>query len=186
MKGVFGYGKRTVPAPSYLMDPEETKEQFLATYDEYGDAIFRFCVLKVSSRAVAEDLTQDTFMRYWQQLRLGTTVENDRALLYAIARNLVIDWYRKRKEQSLDVLTEAGFEFASDDHSTIKQHAEVREVLDVVKELDEPSREALTLRFVEGMSPKDIAALSGETANAVSVRINRALKKVQDHLHTHD
>lgn len=168
------------------MDPEEIKDQFLTVYDQHADAIFRFCVLKVTSRSVAEDLTQETFMRYWQQLRQGTMVDNDRALLYAIARNLVIDWYRKRKEQSLDVLTDAGFEFASDDHATIRQHAEVREVLDVVQGLDEPSREALTLRFVEGLSPKDIAALSGETANAVSVRINRALKKVQDHLHIHD
>ena len=168
------------------MDPEEIKDQFLATYDEYASALFRFCVLKVTTRSVAEDLTQETFMRYWQQLRKGTVVENDRALLYAIARNLIIDWYRKRKEQSLDTLTDAGFEFANDDHNAIKQHAEVREVLDVVTELDEPSREALTLRFVEGMSPKDIAEVTGETANAVSVRINRALKKVQDRLHTHD
>ena len=168
------------------MDPEEIKDQFLATYDEYASALFRFCVLKVTTRSVAEDLTQETFMRYWQQLRKGTVVENDRALLYAIARNLIIDWYRKRKEQSLDTLTDAGFEFANDDHNAIKQHAEVREVLDVVTELDEPSREALTLRFVEGMSPKDIAEVTGETANAVSVRINRALKKVQDRLRTHD
>ncbi len=168
------------------MDHEDTQEHFLSVYDQYGDDIFRFCVLKVSPREVAQDITQDVFMRYWQQLRQGTAVGNDRALLYTIARNLVIDWYRKRREQSLDILTEEGFEFSSGDHTTITQHAEVREVLDVVKGLDDASREALTLRYVEGLSPKDIAALSGETANAVSVRINRALKKVQDHLHIHD
>lgn len=168
------------------MDQEETKDSFLEVYDRYADDIFRFCVLKVSSREVALDLSQETFMRFWQQLRGGSIVENERALLYTIARNLVIDWYRKRKEQSLDVLTDAGFEFAGDDERTVTERAHIREVLDVVNGLDEPSREALTLRFVEGLSPKDIAALSGETANAVSVRINRALKKVQEHLHVHD
>ncbi len=168
------------------MDHDEAQDHFLAVYDQYADDIFRFCVLKVSSREIALDLSQDAFMRYWQQLRSGVIVENDRALLYTIARNLVIDWYRKRKERSLDALTEDGFEFAGDDHRSIKEHAEVREVLDVVRELDEPAREALTLRFVEGMSPQEIAALSGETANAVSVRINRAVKKVQDRLHIHD
>lgn len=168
------------------MDQDELKEHFLEVYDDYADALFRFCALKVSGRSVAEDLTQETFMRYWQQLRNGTEIGNDRAFLYAVARNLIIDWYRKRKEQSLDAMTEEGFEFASDDHSRVKEHAEVREVLGVVNELDEPSREALTLRFVDGLSPKDIAALTGESANAVSVRINRALKKVREHLHTHE
>ena len=178
--------KSTATLPSYSMDHEENKEQFIAVYDRYADDLFRFCILKVSSRVVAEDLTQEVFMRFWQQVRGGAEIDNERALLYTIARNLVIDWYRKKKEQSLDVMTEAGFEFASDDYRTIEQHAEVREVLDVVRDLDEPSREALTLRFVDGLSPKDIAEITGETANAVSVRINRALKKVQDHLHTHD
>ncbi|MEK7602193.1 MAG: sigma-70 family RNA polymerase sigma factor [Patescibacteria group bacterium] len=162
------------------------KQEFLAVYDQYADDIFRYCVLKVSGRTVAEDLTQEVFMRYWQQLRKGTSIVNGRALLYAMARNLIIDWYRRKKEQSLEVLTEEGYQFPSNDEGTIEQHAQLREVLDVIKDLDETSREALTLRFVEGFSPKEIAALSGESANAVSVRINRALKKVQDHLHTHD
>lgn len=168
------------------MDHDEIKDHFLAVYDQYADDIFRFCALKVSSREVAQDITQEVFMRLWQQLRIGTDVLNERALLYTMARNLVIDWYRRRKEQSLDALSEEGFEFASGEHGSITQHAEMREVLEVIRELDEPSREALTLRFVEGLSPKDIAAITGETANAISVRINRALKKVQDRLHIHD
>lgn len=168
------------------MDHDETKSRFLETYDRYGDDIFRFCILKVSKREVAEDLTQETFMRYWQQLRLGSTIGNDRAFLYTVARNLVIDWYRKRKEQSLDTLSEEGFEFASDDHGGAVLHAEFREALDTIAGLDEPSREALMLRFVEGWTPKEIAELTGESANAVSVRLNRAVKKVQARLHIHD
>lgn len=168
------------------MDQDESKDQFLAVYDRYADDIFRFCAMKVSRRPVAEDLTQEVFMRFWQQLRLGTEIENERALLYTIARNLVTDWYRKKKEQSLDAMTEEGFEFAGDDHHSIEEHAQVREALDVIQDLDETSKEALTLRFVDGLSPKDIAEIHGETANAVSVRINRALKKVQERLHVHD
>lgn len=174
-------------SPSYLMDQDELNEQFLAVYDRYGDDIFRFCLLKVSGREVAQDLTQETFMRFWQQLRLGHEVENERALLYKMARNLVIDWYRRRKEQSLDALTDEGFEFASDDHHTVTERAELREVLETIRELDEPSREALTLRFVDGFSPKEIGELTGESANAISVRLNRAVKKVQDRLRiSHD
>ncbi len=168
------------------MDHDEIKDHFLAVYDRYADDIFRFTLLKVSSREVAQDIAQEAFMRFWQQLRTGTVIGNDRALLYTMARNLVIDWYRRRKERSLDALTDEGFEFASDDHRSITDRAELREVLDTIQELDEPSREALTLRYVEGLSPKDIALITGETANAISVRINRAVKKVQGLLHIHD
>jgi RNA polymerase sigma-70 factor (ECF subfamily) len=114
------------------MDHEDMKEHFLAVYERFADDIFRFCVLKVSARAVAEDLTQEVFMRFWQQLRSGSIIEHDRALLYKMARNLIIDWYRKHKTQSLDALTEEGFEFASEDHDSIVTHAQVREVLAVI------------------------------------------------------
>lgn len=159
------------------------KIQFLSAYDAHGDAIFRFCVLKVSNRELAQDLSQEVFMRYWQAIRKGEQFQNERAYLYTLARNLVIDWYRKKKESSLDALAEAGIEFKGDTSKSITDSAEAREALEVIEQLEEGDREVLLLRFVEGFSPKEIAALSGESANAISVRIHRALKKVQEHLH---
>lgn len=161
------------------MDQAEVKADFLRTYDTYADDIYRFCVVKVSSRELAQDITQDVFMRYWQAVREGTIMKNERAYLYTLARNLVIDWYRKKKESSLDALTEQGIDFGTDDHKSIQRSAEHKEVLAVINQLDDDAREALLLRYVEGFTPKEIAAISGESANAVSVRINRAIKKVQ-------
>lgn len=165
------------------MDQDEAKDYFLQSYDTYADAIFRFTLMKVSDREKAQDITQEVFLRFWQKLRDGAVLRNDRALLYAIARNLVIDWYRKKKETSLDALTEEGFEARGTDEVPILQNAMNEEVLRVIHTLDESSRETLLLRFVEGFSPAEIALLHGETANAVSVRINRALKKVREQLH---
>lgn len=166
------------------MDQDDSKIYFLETYDAYGSDIYRFCLLKVSSKEVAEDIAQEVFMRFWQSLREGTEFRNPRALLYTIARNLVIDWYRKKKEASLDSLAEQGIDFGGDDFKRITEYAEHEEVLAAIRELDGPSREALMLRFVDGLSPRDIAQMSGETPNAISVRINRAIKKVQQQLHT--
>lgn len=165
------------------MDQEETKAYFLKTYDTYADDIFRFCLMKVSTREIAEDLAQEVFTRFWQALREGTVMRSDRALLYTIARNLVIDWYRKKKETSLDTILEQGVEFGGSDHEEVTRDAEIAEALRAVQELDETSRDALVLRFVQGLSPKEIASITGESANAVSVRINRALKKVRTVLH---
>lgn len=152
-------------------------------YDAYADAIFRYCRLKVSGNEVAQDITAETFTRFWQQLRLGKEIPNERALLYRIARNLVIDWYRKKKDQSLDTLTDAGFEFPNESHIDAQMESEFKEAVAVIKTLDEPTKDALLLRFVEGLSPKDIAQITGESANVISVRITRGLAKVKGRLH---
>jgi RNA polymerase sigma-70 factor (ECF subfamily) len=165
------------------MQHETLQNQFLSAFDAYNDAIFRFCALKVSTREVAQDITQEVFMRYWQSLRKGEALQNERAFLYTIARHLVIDWYRKKKDSSLDVLTEAGIDFAGDNSKSITDQAEVQEVLAVIQKLEEGDREVLLLRFVEGFSPKEIAEVLEESANVVSVRIHRALKKVQELIH---
>lgn len=188
VRGPYRYirAKKHRIGASYLMDQDETKAYFLQIYDTYADDLFRFCFLKVSSRELAEDLTQEVFTRFWQALREGTIMRSERALLYTIARNLVIDWYRKKKESSLDALTEDGIEFAGDTASDITREAEIGEALRAVDTLDVPSREVLILRFVDGLTPKEIATLTGESANAVSVRLNRAIKKVRAELRTTD
>lgn len=165
------------------MDQDETKAYFLQIYDTYADDIYRFCYLRVSNRELAQDLSQEVFTRFWQALREGTVMRSERALLYTMARNLVIDWYRKKKESSLDALTDEGIEFMGDGAKDVTIGAEMDEALRAVRELDDPSREALLMRYVEGLSPKDIAELTGESANAVSVRLNRAIKKVRTLLH---
>jgi RNA polymerase sigma-70 factor (ECF subfamily) len=165
------------------MQHETLQNQFLSAFDAYNDAIFRFCALKVSTREIAQDITQEVFMRYWQTLRKGEVLQNERAFLYTIARRLVIDWYRKKKDSSLDVLTEAGIDFVGDNSKSITDQAEVKEVLAVIQQLEEGDREVLLLRFVEGFSPKEIAEVLEESANVVSVRIHRALKKVQELIH---
>ena len=166
------------------MDQDETKAYFLQIYDTYADSIYRFCLLKVSNDEVATDLTQEVFTRFWQALREGTVMRSERALLYTVARNLIIDWYRKKKESSLDALTDEGIEFVGEGAREILHAAEMREALTAIEKLDDPSREALLLRYVEGLSPRDIAQLTGESANAVSVRLNRAIKKVRTILRT--
>lgn len=182
-------GERAKSLPSgtsYSMDQDETKAYFLQIYDAYADDIFRFCALKVSNRELAQDLTQEVFTRFWQALREGTVMRSERALLYTVARNLVIDWYRKKKESSLDAMADSGIEFGGEDADDVTREAEMGEALRIVRGLDEPSRDALLMRYVEGLSPKEIATITGESANAVSVRLNRAMKKVRASMHTDD
>ncbi len=169
--------------PSTYMDHDTLKAQFASAYDQYADELYRYCLFKVSDSERAQDLVQDVFTRYWQTLRKGDAISHDRALLFTIARNRITDWYRKKKESSLDVLQEAGIEFAGLLGEDVERSAAYGEALRAIAQLDDASREAVLLRYTEGWTPAEIAELNGESANAVSVRLNRAIKKLQDRLH---
>ena len=164
------------------MSQEQLEIKFVESFAEYGDAIFRFCMVKVSQVELAEDMTQEVFARYWQYLRDGKEITNARSLLYTIANNLAKDWYKKKKSESLDAHMESGAMPVATEASP-ELLASYQEVLDAIGVLEERDQEVLLLRYVEGLDPKDIAAALGETANTISVRLNRATKRLQQTLH---
>lgn len=157
------------------------EQEFIAAFDEYGDAIFRFCLVKVSSVELAEDMTQEVFCRYWQYLRDGKQMTNTRSFLYTIANNMAKDWYKKKKSVSLDDQLDAGHD-PVDREAGPEVLAEYREVIMTMEGMEERDRQVLLLRHVEGLDPKDIAAILQESANVVSVRLNRATKRLQQSL----
>ena len=162
------------------MDPHtDTEKSFLKLYDEFADSIFRHCYFRVNSRELAEDLTQESFMRMWNQLMGPTPIDNPKALLYRIAGNLIIDFYRKKKETSLDALAEGGYDPVGEDEHSILAYAAAQEALGLLKKLEPPYREVLSMRYVDGLPPGDIADILGETENAVSVRIHRGMQKLK-------
>lgn len=159
--------------------------QFMSVYTAESDALFRYCFLRTSEREVTLDLVQEAFMRLWNTLsRDPAVIKNQRAFLYTVARNLIIDWYRKKKSSSLEAIAEEGeidaaIPLADNVRGDIEMGAEGRFLLDKIRELEEPYREVVYLRFVEGLSPGEIAEIVKESANAVSVRIHRGLEKLK-------
>ena len=162
---------------------DNLRDLFEKTYEELSDAIFRYCYFQTSNREKALDLTNDTFLKTWQYLarEKGEEVNNLRAFLYKVARNLVIDSRRKKKSDSLDSLMENGFELTSDESEIIvkENEFEAKMAIEAIKDLDEKYREILMMRFVEDMSVKDIADILGHNENTVSVRIHRAMDKLK-------
>jgi RNA polymerase sigma-70 factor, ECF subfamily len=159
------------------MKDESLEMELLAAYDAHADAIFRHCYFKTSERELAQDMAQDVFLKAWSYMQ-KQPVHNMRAFLYRIADNLVIDWYRRRKTESLDALMDEGFEPAGAE-SRIEEEAEAALALAKLRELEIGDRELITLRFVEGLTPGEIAEIVGQSENTVSVRLHRALKRLR-------
>ena len=158
-----------------------TQEQFLRAYDEYADAIYRHCFFRVFSKPLAEELTQEAFMKTWEYLRSGKKVDNLRAFLYRVANNLIIDYTRKKKEERLDAVLEASPEIepAYDGRQDLETAEMTREVFHSMDNLREEEKRILMMRYVDQLELAEIAAVLDISVNNVSVRLNRAMKALR-------
>lgn len=157
-------------------------DEFSDAYHEHKDAIFRHCYFHTFDREQAKDVLQETFVKTWEYLAAGNELKNIRAFLYRVATNLIINAARKKKSASLEAMQEAGFDPGQDDANLRHDWVEEQRVTKVLRSIEEPYRSAITMRYVEGLSPAEIADISGVTSNVVSVRIHRGVQQLKSNL----
>jgi len=161
------------------------EQSFIDAFDRYADELYRHAYFRLSSKEKAEEAVQETFLRAWNSARGGTDIKEMRAFLYRTLRHLVIDEYRRKKTDSLDAwLEEEGATDAilADEHDELEAavaRLDGAQALALVGKLSPAYSEVLTLRFVDGLTPSEIAARLDENENTVSVRIHRALKALR-------
>ncbi|MCX6747805.1 MAG: RNA polymerase sigma factor, partial [Candidatus Nomurabacteria bacterium] len=134
------------------------------------------CLYKTSNKQQAEDLVQEAFVRLWNSMSEQKEIDNPKAFLYQIARNLIVDFYRKKKALSLDGLQEQGFEPSNIDHEQIENKSEISIVVKVIEKLDEKYRDVVYLKLVEDMDITEIAKTLKITNNNATVRFHRGMK----------
>ncbi len=161
------------------------RSTFTDIYNTEADALFRFCLIRVSDREQALDLVQEIFTRFWQTMNQeGRYIDYPRAFLFTVARNAIIDWYRKKKSISLESMadpeTDEPYEAIQDsDLMDSKLEGEGRFLISAISKLSSGHRDAIYLRFVEGLSPPEIAKILGISTNATSVRITRGIEELR-------
>src|SRR3989344_5198081 len=158
----------------------EIEKKFLKMYADYADAIFRHCFFRLAyDREKAKDLVQDTFTKTWNYLAQGKNIANPRAFLYKVATNLIINAYAKKKDLSLENLQEQGFDPGLDQRDSLYNFLDGRQMLKDLDQLDPQYSQVVVMRYIDDLSPKEIAEILGESENVVSVRIHRGLKKIR-------
>ncbi len=161
---------------------------FAALLGKYLSPIGTFLYQLVRDREVAEDLTQETFVKAWKHLNRFDPARSFRAWLYAIARNTALDHLRKRREIPFASMRgededDGPLEAVADDRIL---PTEMLEREDAARELEEKLalirpdyRAILLLRFREDFSLREIAELSGESYNTTKSRYLRAAKALR-------
>lgn len=161
---------------------KKAERQFLEVYDSHADAVFRHCYFRVYNRERAKEIMQEAFMRAWECMANGEEVQNLKALVYRIANNLVIDESRKKKEQSLEVLHDAGFDPGQGGEEQVHEYIDGRQLLKQLNQVEEEYRHVVYMRYVDDLKPKEIAAILNESVNVISVRIHRGVAKLRQSL----
>jgi RNA polymerase sigma-70 factor (ECF subfamily) len=166
------------------MEPkQQRKTQFLQAFDEHSSALFRHAYYRVYERELARDLVQDAFLKTWAQIaERDADIVTIKAFLYKVLNNLIIDWSRKRKEDSLDAMQDGGFEPAARVSDSPFSFLDAERALEKLRELPEAYRAVIVMRYLDEMGPGEIAGLTGETENVISVRLSRGIKMLRERI----
>jgi len=150
--------------------------------EQYQHRLLRYLVYMTANRDLAEDLFQETWIRVLERGHQYDGKHEFSTWLYAVARNLTIDYLRKKSPASLDGL------LAEEDHAPLEPADTRPSALDMVAQREHAERistalvsipaeyrETVVLRFQEGLALEEIAAVTGAPLGTVKSRLYRGL-----------
>jgi RNA polymerase sigma-70 factor, ECF subfamily len=158
-------------------------EAFGRLYDRYVDVVFRFVYFRVNDRALAEDFTSETFLRALR--RISTISYQGRdigAWFVTIARNIVLDHVKSARHR-LEITTAdtiEGKESAPSPEAAVLDSLSSTNLMNAVNQLGEEQRDCVLLRFMQGFSVSETAAVMGKNDGAIKALQHRAVRKLAD------
>jgi len=159
---------------------EGEPEAFEQLYEAYFDKVYRYMVMKVRTKADAEDLTQQVFLKalesmgsfQWRGVPFSSW-------LFRIAHNQVVDFFRKNKGERSLPFDEARSVSPADPVAMVEQKLEMERVVAACEGLSEAQREVVSLRFAVGLSVAETARAMGKSEGATRVLQHGALMKLR-------
>ncbi|RUL50887.1 MULTISPECIES: RNA polymerase sigma factor [Lysinibacillus] len=152
------------------------EDSFLDMYDHYFNDVYRYVYVKTGNKWDTEDIVSDIFRKSYEKFH-HQTIQNQKAWLFAIARNSIVDYYRKKKGvpvEDLELYTapvpfEDSLEL-SEEMSCLQKSLHV---------LHKEEQEIINLRFFAELKFKEVASLLNKPDNSIRVKTIRITKKLK-------
>lgn len=164
---------------------DSDKALLLGLYEQKRANLARFFAARLGSRAEAEDLVQDLYLRINAMDHLGP-VDNPSALLHRIASNLMLDRLRSQKRagardadwRAVNTVAVAGHEVADEPtaEAVVESRQRLKALVDAVEDLPEKTKQAFQLHKLDGLSHAETARRMGISVSTVEKHISSALK----------
>jgi RNA polymerase sigma-70 factor, ECF subfamily len=150
-------------------------------FDRYYDVVFRYVLFRTSDRTLAEDLTQETFVRALRRISSVSYQGRDiGAWFVTIARNLIFDHVkssRYRLEQTTSEMIELSPSTGGPEQEVLSG-ATNDELLRCVRKLNPDQQECIQLRFLQGLSVAETAEIMDRNEGAVKALQHRAVRRL--------
>jgi RNA polymerase sigma-70 factor (ECF subfamily) len=160
------------------------EEAFARLYDGYVERVYRFVYFRVSDETVTEDLVAQVFLKAWQSLdRYKVSSAPFISWLYTIARNLVIDHYRSKRET---VPLEEAVALPSDMQSPdeeVQLHFDLEAMRDSLQALSADQQQVLILKYIAGLPNPDIAKIMNKNEGTIRGLQMRGLQTLAKYMH---
>lgn len=154
-----------------MSEPTASPDQRRALIDLYDRAlpeVYGYLASRCGSASVAEDLTSETFLAAVDAVRRGTVPDLTVAWLIGVARHKLVDhWRRQGREHAAEAPTEMSVDDWDVRLDQLAAHA-------TLADLGPHHRSALTLRYLDGLPVREVAACLGRTEGATEVLLVRA------------
>ena len=173
----------TIPASDAVLHSVSIESIVEEAYDAYAGRIKAFARAAVRDEDTADDLVQETFLRFVREVRRGAAPDNVAGWLYRVCANLVTSRGRRRSvaERMKALLIDRST--SSSPEEDVLRGAERARLHDVLAELPADARVAL-LMAAEGFTAVEIGVAIGRTAGATSTYICRARIRLRERLST--
>jgi RNA polymerase sigma-70 factor (ECF subfamily) len=160
---------------------QEMKQRAIMTvaHQDYGKKLNMYAFFRVRNSAVGEDLVQDTFKKTWAYLVRGGKIDIMKSFLYHVLKDLIVDEYRKRKSSSLDDLREKGYEPSVDNSENLVNFLDGEQALLLIEKLPEKYQKVMHMRYVQELSLKEMALITGQSKETIAVQLHRGLEKLK-------
>ncbi|KWX79740.1 sigma-70 family RNA polymerase sigma factor [Paenibacillus jilunlii] len=163
----------------------DTDKLFTTVFETYYSRIFNYIAYRVSCRYTAEDLTSQVFEKTWSKLHSYSPEKAPfEVWLFAIARNVVNDYYRSRKRNrlfSLDAIRELVSSRQAPEEHMLEGERSGRLNL-ALDTLSAKERNIVALKFGADLKNKEIASLTGMTESNVGVILYRCMRKLKSEI----
>jgi RNA polymerase sigma-70 factor (ECF subfamily) len=159
-------------------------------YDRYEAKIYSYVFRRTGDQTLAEDLTAQVFLKMLESIRDRKAWHSSfSGWLYRIAHNLVIDHYRRRDRQNTVELDDATPQTSDieDPTTAAEMNIDAERLRAAIRRLTEDQAEVVSLRFLEGYSISEVAAMTNRTEGAIKALQYRAVANLRsllvDHMH---
>ncbi len=153
----------------------EAEDAFAELYARYSQRIYSYCLRTMGTPEDAKDIFQEAFLKFFDSAKSNTKVENIPAYLLKITRNICLNFKRDKRI----VLNIDDFHVSTNDQGY--EQKELLQLLSMALDvLEFDYREAFVLRQYQGLTYKEISAITGESISAIKNRVWRAKEKIKE------